>query len=95
MRKLVEVTEVEGEGLDSLLGEQVLLFGLNYIYSGKLVGVNSVFVKLEDAKIVYDTGPFNQAGYKDAQSLPSKEWYVQLSAVESYGREGKKGNSGL
>lgn len=78
MKKLIEVTEVEGEGLESLLGEQV-------IYAGKLVGVNSVFVKLEDPKIVYETGPFS-GPYKDAQNLPAKEWYVQLSAVESYGR---------
>jgi hypothetical protein len=85
MKKLIEVTEVEGEGLESLLGEQVMLFGLNYIYAGKLVGVNSVFVKLEDPKIVYETGPFS-GPYKDAQNLPAKEWYVQLSAVESYGR---------
>ena len=86
MKKLIEVTEVDGEGLDALLGEQVLLFRLNYIYAGKLIGVNTTFVKLEDAKIVYETGPFNTSGYKDAQNLPAKEWYVQLSAVESYGR---------
>ena len=85
MRKLVEVTEVDGEGLDSLLGEQVLLFGTNYIYAGKLIGVNSVFCKLEDAKIVYETGPFT-GPYRDAQALPNKEWYVQLAAVESYGK---------
>ena len=85
MKKLVEVVDVEGEGLESLLGEQVLLFALNYIYTGKLVGVNTVFVKLEDAKIVYETGPFS-GPYKDAQALPSKEWYVQLSAVESFGK---------
>lgn len=86
MKKLIEVTEVDGEGLDALLGENVMLFCLNYIYAGKLVGVNEKFVKLEDAKIVYETGPFNTSGYKDAQNLPTKEWYVQLSAIESYGK---------
>lgn len=86
MKKLIEVTEIEGEGLDALLGEQVLLFGLNYIYAGKLVGVNAVFVKIEGAKIVYSTGPFDQKEYSDAQSLPNREWYVQLNAIESYGR---------
>lgn len=85
MKKLVEVVNVEGEGLDALLGEQVLLFGLNYIYAGKLIGVNEKFVKLEGAKIVYETGPFNASAYKDAQNLPSNEWYVQLSAIESFG----------
>ena len=85
MKKIVEVTEVSGEGLDSLLGEQVLLFGMNYIYAGKLVGVNDKFVQLEGARIVYETGAFNEKGYKDAQALPGSVWYVQLSAIESYG----------
>jgi len=85
MKKLVSVTEVEGEGLEALLGEQVLLFGLNYIYAGKLSGVNNTFVQLEDAKIVYETGSFTSKGYTDAQSLPGKVWYVQLSAIESFG----------
>src|SRR5208282_5297819 len=56
MKQIVTVTEVEGEGLEALLGQNVLLFCLNYIYTGKLVGVNSTFVKLEGAKIVYETG---------------------------------------
>ena len=85
MKQVVTVTEVEGEGLEALLNENVMLFGLNYIYAGKLVGVNSTFVKLENAKIVYETGPFTDKGYKDAQSLPGAAWYVQTSAIESYG----------
>ena len=40
MKKLVNVTEVEGEGLTKLMGERVTLFCMNYIYTGKLVGVN-------------------------------------------------------
>jgi len=86
MKKLIEVTEVEGEGLGSLVGEQVLLFGINYIYAGKLVGVNTDFVKLEDPKIVYETGVFRSPEYKDAQLLHTKEWYVRVSSLESYGR---------
>lgn len=85
MRQIVTVTEVEGEGLDALLGQNVMLFCLNYIYAGKLVGVNSTFVKLEGASIVYETGPFSDKNYKDAQKLPADFWYVQQSAIESYG----------
>lgn len=85
MKKLVSVTEVDGEGLEALLGENVMLFGLNYIYAGKLVGVNEKFVQLEDASIVYETGSFAERGYKDAQPLPGKVWYVQIAAIESYG----------
>ena len=38
MKKIVQ--EVEGEGLVKLLGERVTLFCANYIYTGKLEGVN-------------------------------------------------------
>ena len=85
MKQVVTVTEVDGEGLEALLNENVLLFGLNYIYAGKLVGVNEKFVKLENAKIVYETGSFSSKGYTDAQDLPGASWYVQTSAIESFG----------
>jgi hypothetical protein len=85
MKQVVTVTEVDGEGFEALLNENVLLFGLNYIYAGKLVGVNDKFVKLENAKIVYETGSFTDKGYKDAQALPGSSWYVQTSAIESFG----------
>ena len=82
MKKII--TEVEGEGLVALLGERVTLFCMNYIYTGKLAGVNETCVLLEDASIVYETGAFTEAKWKDAQSLPNK-WYVQTSAIESFG----------
>lgn len=85
MKKLVKIEEVSGEGLLGFMGENVTLFCLNYIYTGKLVGVNDTFVKLENAAVVYETGAFSDPKFKDAQSLPH-EWYVQISAVESFGK---------
>ena len=82
MKKIVE--EVSGEGLEKLLGERVTLFCLNYIYSGVLKGVNASCVLLEDAGIVYETGELTSKTWKDRQALPH-EWYVQLSAIESFG----------
>jgi hypothetical protein len=82
MRKIVE--EVEGEGLEKLLGETVTFFCANYIYSGKLVGVNNTCVLLQDAGVVYETGPFENKAWKDRQVLP-KEWYIMLNAIESFG----------
>ena len=84
MKKLVKVEEVAGEGLIGLMGEQVTLFCLNYIYTGKLVGVNDSFIKLENAAIVYETGAFTDSKFKDAQPLP-QDHYIMLSAVESFG----------
>ena len=85
MKQVIAITEVEGEGLEALLNENVLLFGLNYIYAGKLVGVNDKFVKLGNPKIVYETGAFSDKTYKDSQSLNQPFWYVQTSAIESFG----------
>ena len=85
MKQIVTVTEVEGEGLEALLGTNVLIYAMNYIYAGELVGVNSTFVKLKKAKVVYETGPYNTSGYKDAQDLPGENWYVQTAAIESFG----------
>jgi hypothetical protein len=88
MKKLVQVTEVDGEGLDMLLGKQVILLCLNYIYTGKLIGVNKTCVLLENASIVYDTGAWNTKSFSDAQKLPFHH-YVQTGAIESFGETDK------
>ena len=82
MKKLVE--EIEGEGLTKLMGERVTLLCLNYIYTGKLMGVNETCVLLTDPSIVYETGPWGDKKWKDAQVLPS-DLYVMCSAIESFG----------
>lgn len=89
MKKLVEVQEVDGEGMLSLIGERVLIFSLNYIYTGKLVGVNSTCVLLEEPGIVYETGSYSDKKFKDCQYL-SQPLYVQLAAVESFGKTDKR-----
>lgn len=86
MRMIVQ--ETSGEGLEAFLGKPICLFCMNYIYAGTLVGINDTCVKLSDAKLVYETGPFKGKEYKDAQALPGDVHYVQLSAIESFG-EGK------
>jgi len=81
----VLVGEVDNEGLVSLLGKSVTLWCGIYIYTGKLIGVNDDTVKLADAKIVYETGPFNDNKWKNAQSLEAECWYVRMAAIESFG----------
>jgi hypothetical protein len=80
----IRVQEIESEGLLALLGKRITLLCVNYIYTGELVGINESCVKLKDAAIVYETGELGSSTWKDAQKLP-KDWYVQLSAVESFG----------
>lgn len=83
MKKLVQVQEVDGEGLVGLMGQNVTLFCMNYIYTGKLVGVNDTCVMLEKAKIVYETGAFDKKDWADAQALPNN-LYVATGAIESF-----------
>ena len=83
MKKIVTVAEVEGEGLTALMGQVVTLFCMNYIYTGKLTGVNDSDVLLEEASIVYETGPFTDKQWKDAQRLPNSV-YVRIAAIEMY-----------
>jgi hypothetical protein len=86
MKKLIETDEEEG--LDKLMGQNVMLFCLNYIYAGKLVGVNKSCVLLDSALIVYETGELSDKQWKDAQKLPGP-LYVQLSCIESFGPSGR------
>ena len=85
MKVLREIVDETKEGLLALMGEKVLIFCPNYIYFGKLVGVNEQCVKLEGAKIVYETGAFDAPALKDAQCLPSKFWYIATPLIESFG----------
>lgn len=86
MKKLLNVVETEQSGMEELLGEEIIIFSVNYIYTGKLVGVNDTCVLLDNAKLVYETGNMSEPGFKDAQDLPCSQWYVSTSAIESFGR---------
>jgi hypothetical protein len=87
MKKLI--TEDENEGLLKLMGENIMAFGLNYIYTGKLVGVNETCILLENPRIVYETGRFDSKEFKDAQALPFQV-YVMLACIESFGKTDKR-----
>ena len=81
MKKIVEVTD---EGLEGLLGETVIIMCVNYFYTGKLAGVNSSCVKLDEPSIIYESGPWSERGWKDAQKLPNSH-YIQITSIESFG----------
>lgn len=82
MKKIIE--EKEGEGFEKLLGEKITVFCANYIYTGKLMGVNETCILLTDPSIVYETGSFSEKHWKDAQALPH-DWYILVNAIESFG----------
>ena len=93
MKKIVTVTEIEGEGegegMEGLLGKKVLIFCMNYIYTGTLAGISSACILLEDASIVYETGAFSEETFTDAQKLPNN-LYIQTATIESFSETNKK-----
>lgn len=88
MKKAVQVTEVENEGLIGLLNERILVYCMNYIYSGELEGVNTTCIKLKDAKIVYDTGSVSDNSFTTAEKIG--DIYIQTNSIESFFRTEKK-----
>lgn len=78
-----QVVEVASEGLVALLGKTITVFCANYIYTGKLEGVNETCIKLSSPKVVFETGDFQSKDWKDAQALPN-DLYVQLGLIESF-----------
>ena len=83
MKKLVKVEEVEGEGLMGLMGQRITVWCLNYIYTGDLVGVNAQYIKLENAAVVYETGPLDNNKWADAQPFKNP-CYVMARCIESF-----------
>lgn len=78
------ISEVDNEGLLSLIGRTITVFCVNYIYAGKLVGVNETCIKLENPHIVYETGAFSSHSFKDAQKI-SSAFYIRTQSIESFG----------
>jgi hypothetical protein len=81
--KVIDETK-DGESLEALMGQRITLFCMNYIYTGKLIGVNTTCVKLSDPAIVYETGSFTDKAWKDAQALPN-DLYISTAAIEAFG----------
>lgn len=80
----------QGDALETMLGQPVLLMCMNYFYHGTLEGVNyeQAMLSEDDAVIVYETGPWADAKWKDAQKL-DRQVIVNRSAIESF-MPGKK-----
>lgn len=79
-----EIVTDNSKEFEDVLGKEVAIFCVIYIYSGTLVGVNETHVVLENAKIVYETGAFTSPDWKDAQALPAKEVKVRKDMVECH-----------
>ena len=81
--KLEEEKDQTIKDLQDLVGKVYTFWCARYIYHGKVKAVNSTYITLEDAGIVYDTGELNAESANDLQSLP-KGCQIVWGAVESF-----------
>lgn len=84
MSKVVEIEKVSDEGLQTLLGQQVIIWCECYIYHGTLMDVSETDVLLNDAKVVYQTGALKNDSFEKAEALRGP-WYIRVAKIESYG----------
>ena len=82
MKRIVE--ETGSSPLEALLGEYVQVWCLNYIYAGKLVGVNEHDIILTEAGVVYETGGLKATKFTSFEPVASPELYIRTAVIESY-----------
>jgi len=71
------------EDLNDLIGQVFTFWCARYIYHGKVKAVNSTYITLTDAGIVYETGELNAKNASDLQDTPN-EIQIMWNAVESF-----------
>ncbi len=76
-----EVLEIEN--LDDLIGKKFAFQCARYIYHGKVKKVNSDYIELEKASIVYETGELKASSAEDIQELPSNV-FIMRNAIEGF-----------
>ena len=84
MRKVVQVTEVDGKGLEYFLNKRIFIVCGSYFYAGTLTGINSTTVLLEDARFVLESGSFEGKRIKLSEKVRGGKIYVAMSAIESF-----------
>lgn len=84
INELVEDGEtIEVDSLNDLVGKKLAFQCARYIYYGKVVKVNEVFIELSDASTVYETGEFSSSTASDIQNFPKEKAYIMRQSIES------------
>jgi len=76
---------VDNKGFGAFLGKKITLYCGIYIYCGTLLSADQKCLMLDNAQIVYNTGPHDTPDWEDAKEMPHKVWYVRTAAIESFG----------
>ena len=73
---------------DELIGQVITVLCLNYYsYTGKLVEIGATCLKLENPIMTYNE-IVPRLTERTVERLPATFWYVELTAIESFGLAG-------
>ena len=76
-------------GLESYMGQTVVLYCSRYIYTGTLVSIDKFSLTLESARIVFDTGEHKATQWALVEPCVDPIWNVSLASIESFGLSNK------
>jgi len=83
IEKLIDDEEtIEVDSINDFVGQKLAFQCARYIYFGKIKKVNEVFIELEDACIVYDTGEWSNSKASDIQKSPKGKIYLMRQSIE-------------
>ena len=77
----IELKEINS--MEDLIGETSCFQCARYIYHGEVKSVNSDFISLKNASVVFNTGAYNADSADDMQKLPNGVNILRQS-VESF-----------
>ena len=83
MKKVVK--RVSRRSFREYIGTVITVYCANYIYTGKLVEIDPLYLVLDNSGVVYETGPYSEPEWRDVQMIPKGRWNVMLNSIESFG----------
>jgi hypothetical protein len=81
--QLTQDESKEIKNLDELVGETYCFQCARYIYHGKVKSVNSDYIELTNAGVVFETGDYSNSSPSDRQSLPNNV-FIMRGSVEAF-----------
>jgi hypothetical protein len=84
MKKVIQVTEVDGEGLEAFIYERIFIVCRSYFYAGTLTRIYDDCVLLEDARFVLESGSFEGKGIANSEKVNGGKIYVTKNSIESF-----------
>jgi hypothetical protein len=79
----IETITEEPTNFEYMLGKKVVFICSSYTYTGTCTGVNSTVFEISEPFIIYETGPWLDDKWKDAQRLPADKITIGVNQYES------------